>query len=385
MTTIGVHTHITNPLTSGYMGYLACVESWAKVADQVVVVDGGSTDDSIPVLMDWLGPLANRVRVISTEETHWGTGEKWFWPQIAINRQVGFSSLDTDWAIHVDADHVLADCVNRDLLERELQSVREHLVSSFWVSAFENGTLVQRTRSRAWIVNRNRTLHQDTQTGYGIDAKSGSHLDYPIGVCLIHTFVDPSNRAQKQYLLGNYIQSSGVVDIDTVRYGHFFFSPTQCIHKCRRLDLMLSRFCGNAPSRTRSLVIQNQIPDEYVLHHLSCERLLEQDHPTPVKHVIRDYFSPAFLGAMIARQPHTTERLLLDILRVERRLRTAWMYARGYRGAVDRQRHAILPHSKHPDQPLDVCQLYTEQNEFLPKWAVIGETYETQKLMHCKI
>ena len=41
--TIGIHTHITNPLSSGYHGYPACVDSRLSIADEVIVVDGGST------------------------------------------------------------------------------------------------------------------------------------------------------------------------------------------------------------------------------------------------------------------------------------------------------------------------------------------------------
>ncbi len=139
MTKIGVHTHITNPLSSGYLAYLACVESWARVADKVVVVDGGSTDGSIPLLIDWIGQLANKMHVISTPETSWGKGQMWCWPQIAINRQVGFASLATDWAVHVDADHVLHDDISREAFQSELNKFTQSYVLSFWVSGFKGG------------------------------------------------------------------------------------------------------------------------------------------------------------------------------------------------------------------------------------------------------
>jgi len=41
--TVGVVTAITNPLSTGYLAYLAFVDSWSKVADQVILVDGGWT------------------------------------------------------------------------------------------------------------------------------------------------------------------------------------------------------------------------------------------------------------------------------------------------------------------------------------------------------
>jgi len=48
---IGVVASITNPLTTGYLAYLAFADSWSKVADEVVIVDGGSTDGSLEFFM----------------------------------------------------------------------------------------------------------------------------------------------------------------------------------------------------------------------------------------------------------------------------------------------------------------------------------------------
>ncbi|MEO0271936.1 MAG: glycosyltransferase [candidate division WOR-3 bacterium] len=366
MVTVGVHTHITNPLSSGYLCYLACIESWARVADEVVVVDGGSTDNSIPFLMDWLGPLARKVKVISTPETYWGAGEQWFWPQIAINRQVGFAALQTDWAIHVDADHVLSDTVTRKTLLTELQSAASESVLSFWVSAFSGDQLKYRVRSRQWIVNKRK---HDIE--YGIDEESRVHLDYPINAKSCAFFLDPVTGVRKSFLVGELIRSSGTLDIDTIRYGHFFFTVEQCIYKCRRIDLAISRYLGRAPSKLRQITTDNKISLNK-LTPLTKDQILSLGHPMPIKKLIDWCWQRDMLGGVMYSS-YAADRLFLRLFQLERKLRTYLMRQRGYRGGLDKLKFMTLNDSADHNV-LNICDLFVQQNAYLPKWARLATT-----------
>lgn len=376
MATIGVHTHITNPLSFGYLSYLACVESWARVADEVVVVDGGSTDNSISLLMDWLGPLARKVKIITTPETYWGAGEQWFWPQIAINRQVGYAALQTDWAIHVDADHVLSDVVTRELLETECARATDSYVYSFWVSDFAEGRLRHRIRTRSWIVNKRKASENGITVAYGIDVKSRTHLDYPLIVRKGVRFLDPLTNVQKQFLAGDYVAHGGILNIDMFRYGHFFFTFEQCLYKCERLDRVLSRYVGRAPTRALGLLLEpRQVSDRIVVdrggNRLSKESVLSWQHPAGIKRTLSFFWMPEMIGSLISQRHPLRGKIehgLFQLLRIERRLRTAVLRLQGFRGALDRVSFVPIEDFDSKTEPLDVAKLYSWQNRYLPPW-----------------
>ena len=236
---IAVHTHITNPVTSGYLTFLASVESWARLADQVFVIDGHSTDNSLDLLNRWV--KGQNVTVISKPETHWGTGRDWAWPQIAINRQVGLEAASAyDWAIHVDADHLATDAMTRQRLENALESAKHGDVWDLKVLSNSTGT-ANAFRRRAWIVRTGAR-----SVAYGMEAGQETGLDYPVKAQVTRTFRDPITNHAKSYTVGPRVPSSGVVDVEVVKFGHLFFEPDQLLAKCIRLDEGIARYLGQS-------------------------------------------------------------------------------------------------------------------------------------------
>ncbi len=366
-TTIGVHTHVTNPLSSGYLGYLACIESWARVADEVVVVDGGSTDGSIPYLLSWLGVLAAKIKIVCTNESSWGTGQLWFWPQIAINRQVGFEALETDWAIHVDADHVLHDTISREEIVTSLKDANLSYVHSFWVNAVQDGQIKRRIRTRAWVVNKRKVVHDGVKIGYGIEERSGVHLDYPLRAYKYGGFLDPLTGWGKEYCVGDYVEPGSVLEIEVFRYGHFFFSVEQCISKCRRLDLALARYSGNSPSSNLQVVLDNKIPQAPAADSVSKDQMLDWPHPKCIKRVLSEHYRMGMIGGVRSpqsKESNTKQYLVGKWLHVTKRLQTAWLRSKGYSGAILQQQWQPLDTPIR--QPLNVRDVYAEQDRYLP-------------------
>ncbi len=297
--TIGVHTHITNPLSSGYLCYLACIESWARVADQVVVVDGGSTDNSVPLLMDWLGPLSSKICVISPPEAYWGTGDNWAWPQIAINRQIGLEHLDTDWAIHVDADHVV-DMGSMTSFLQQIEAVSNRTLLSMWVGSYHNGSYHRRVRTRAWILNWSLIKREKLPYAYGIERRSGTGLDYPLRIIDQRVFRDPVTGVSKSYYLGDTISAELTTELECLRYGHFFFTKEQCLNKCMRIERAISRFRGSPVRNEHEIEIELKLKD--IIRFEKKEEILSKSHPPEIARVIENFYTEGMLGGAVYRE-----------------------------------------------------------------------------------
>jgi len=102
---IGVATTVTSPLSQGYIAYLACIATWSKWADQVVIIDGGTTDDSYKVLKNWSS--STNYEAYYLPETYWDLHGCWHEAQWGINEMVGLNLLKTDWAFVIPGDHII--------------------------------------------------------------------------------------------------------------------------------------------------------------------------------------------------------------------------------------------------------------------------------------
>lgn len=94
---ISIHVNITNPEYNQYP-YLEAIASYCDLADEVVIVDGGSTDGSLEKIKQ----LNEKIKIV---ENLWPQDE-WSWEQIGVNTNIGFENCTGDWAIKVDIDYI---------------------------------------------------------------------------------------------------------------------------------------------------------------------------------------------------------------------------------------------------------------------------------------
>ena len=93
---ISAHCNITNPERWGYP-YLESIKSFANFCDEVIVVDGGSTDGSLDKLK-----LIPKVKIIQGEEWKYNFD----WLTMGRNLQRGLEECKNDWCFKFDIDYI---------------------------------------------------------------------------------------------------------------------------------------------------------------------------------------------------------------------------------------------------------------------------------------
>ena len=95
-----------------------CLEAIKDIADEIIVVDGQSQDDTVVLVKKF-----KKAKVISTTNK----------PMFHINKQMGISACKSDWILQLDADEVVTTNLKKEILsilEKHPNSVDEN---GFWI------------------------------------------------------------------------------------------------------------------------------------------------------------------------------------------------------------------------------------------------------------
>lgn len=226
--TISGHTLITNPETLGYP-YLESIKSFANFCDEVIVVDGGTTDNSLKKLRK-----IPKVRIVKGDVWE----EDFWWGSLGKNINLGYLECKGDWAFHFDTDYIFHEDNVRDL-KRKLED--SHLPA-------------------AEITKMNFVLSNEcyAKDNYAllVNKKDFPAIRYGIGLhergpeCL--SFLRPIARkyTRKDGLeTGEPIKMSVIrverLDVPIYTYDFTFMTKKQVIYLRKRFDRALHSFKGN--------------------------------------------------------------------------------------------------------------------------------------------
>lgn len=275
---ISAATFVTNPWSSGYVIYLPAIQSFLDLADEVIVVDGGSTDDSLERLSGLRGH--DKIRVVSTDQTYWGPGDAWERAQFGIQRQVAFEMSEGDWVIHFDADHLLHERERPRLLEqlRRLQDDRRDVLYAFRLVQWADGRYQKIRKLKRWCINKKLATDRHINIGYGLKHCTGGN-ERPIWLDRKASFIDPVTKVEKYYYRGEAYPHYAVLDCSLYKYDHFFLDTQQLERKLQRFENMRARSAGRAAAPIER--------DERPYRLISPEAFLDnQHHPQ----VLREFF-----------------------------------------------------------------------------------------------
>jgi len=166
--TIGVHVTITKPTEQGY-AWKEAITNYLQFADQVVVVDGGSTLEELK----WITMQSSKIKLVTLD---WP--EKWHWSELPKHNQLGLESLDTDWAMRMDIDYLIheSDHANLKFVLNKL-SKENWLLASLTKKVILNRHKYYKKCDLPIIINKDRA---GTAIAYGYDPKIDSDWCFPI-------------------------------------------------------------------------------------------------------------------------------------------------------------------------------------------------------------
>ncbi len=236
---ISAHTFITNPLSSGYYICLPAIQSFLDFADEVVVVDGGTTDGSLERLRSLRG--AEKLRIISNEFSYWGQGDLWERPQFGVSREIGFQKCIGDWAICFESDHILPE-TGRENLRGQLEELGSvGLLFSFPLRRCRNGGMHPDLKKRKWwCLNKRLIEARNAKIVWGVHTSGGN--ERPVAADESCSFIDPASGIVKPYWKGAYFPDDGTLQTHLDVYDHFFFNGEQMQSKLQRFENMRARW-----------------------------------------------------------------------------------------------------------------------------------------------
>jgi len=350
---IGVVTTSTNSFSRGYLAYLACLDSWCKWADHVIIVDGGTSDDSYEILKQWT--QRSNWEVYHSPTTFWGGNGLWHAAQWTINTTEGLKKLETDWAFIINSDYVLDLRTVHDV-RKTLGENEEALCAVFRrVKLTNEGNFYSVYPGVA--LNLKKLREKGLIFGFGVNSQTNQLSDAPIYLRQQTRFID-ANKSVKTVFRGDIMKPDMSLDLTSVVYGHFFFNFDQLVDKLLDFWLVYQvRYAKRATKSRRMFIFEFGLTKEGSILPKHVE--LAKPHPPEVKKLIDHFYRSDMIGHGNKLKPLPVQKAI----RVYQKIRSIIFQKSSFPSVQDVQRWEELNLDAGPT--LDLAALYARQDEYL--------------------
>ena len=320
-----------DPIKLNYQTLFACLQSSAKIFDEIILADSGIEETSYALF-----PHAARAKIVKVQNnvTKWDVTAKFSPNQVNDMVNEVLKTTDSEWLFFVPADHVLTE-----FSLSELKDELALLKTEYWVRIKRFKMRVDEDKkcsfaydSRMFALNLCR-LKELKQFPYvmGVNEKNNIILDFPIlasGFCgLIN-----QNGAKIIVPKGDFL-CGGVKTLSSIEAfvaDHFFYTYEQAV--AQRLSFFESfNSRANGSAMLRCSDIQRMIHKEKK-KCLSKDELLAMEFPSEFREVLKNYYREDILGRFVDNMDFYFYK---NLLAVERRLRTVLYRSLGYRGVFE--------------------------------------------------
>lgn len=358
--TIGVVTTSTNAISRGYYSVLAAIDSWGKIADQIVIVDGGTTDATYDTLKDWTE--YRDYKVLHSPETYWDLHGRFHLAQWGINTRIGMEHLETDWAVIIPGDHVL-DVPTAKNLRQELAHHKNTTALKFKRHRYRYGDHVT-TDYKFYFLNLRKIRSERLNVAWGLDKVTNHTPDDPIVYDSETRFVDAVNGAEKRHLAGVTLSIPAQLEsLSCWSYGFYFFTKNQGLSHLKDFHLCCNvRYFGRPP-QTEAWHMEREHLDK-IQGFIGRDEELKKHHVPEIRKLIENYYRPDMIGAAVYQQlnPVPIQKYLKIIQRSFHYAQTLRFMCSGFPSVIKNQKWSAL---NEKNTLLNLRGLYEEQDAFL--------------------
>jgi len=286
---------ITNVTKFGYP-YIESIKSWLPVADELVIIDGGSTDGSIEEI-EKIGD--KKIRIVSDSETKWE--DDWSYWRMGKNFSRGYHECVGDIIIKFDIDYVLhedaylkQDKENNMRIQFQRAIDDNQLIISFNRFNFAILDRYYIKSEKTLAVNRDACKRRNIPVDYGLDPKRWAWGYEPI----------VANEEKNKIKTGTLLRTSGNTmifsKIKVFNYG-FCFSTKEQVAWARQRHLLAEVRQKSLGSNidveynleklktNKTIGLRNHIRDvKGYLENRHCTKLIIEEHPKVMWDLIRN-------------------------------------------------------------------------------------------------
>jgi len=367
---IGILTVSTNPLTTNYQMFFACVNAWSKIADEIIVVDGGTTDGS------YQSNLINqeakqKIKIIYNSKTHWDFDEGFSSNQINTMFNEGLKHATSDWIFVTGADLIPYPCQKSNLI-RELNNCSKNpwvkLDRSFFYS--KNKILKSNNANHALNMNWLNEHYPDKEV-YGLNSRTLFINDYPIIREKGYREYHPQTKEKINIWIGHSIENGGSKVLQSIRFylaPHYFYSYEQEINQIEKFyEYFIVRHLGRFKMPKKYFISKHP----KIKGFRTKSELLDYPIPSEMKEIIDQFYQFGMIGGTVVEfgyEKSINYRLVLKYYTQINKVYSIFARLLGLRGVLDSA--DIQPiDCINNSVPVKVVHLWEKQNKYFKKYA----------------
>jgi glycosyltransferase involved in cell wall biosynthesis len=264
---ISAHCNITNPEAMGYP-YLESIKSYVNVCDEVIVVDGGSTDGSLEKIAQ-----IPKVKIIQ--------GHKWErdfdWTILVKNIQIGYEACTGDWAFKFDTDYVFHERYEKEL-RRVTQSTNHLPAIEMMKRNFVTVNMCYDKNNYPFLLNK-----KFPNIVYGIGHDYNNKTD---GATFLYPIIKSGER--DGIATGEYLKVQSVrMERSPIRiycYDFTFMTVEQIKEQRERFNNSLERFIGKNLGSNSFDVFKNMMIGRFKM----CKKINVEEQPEIIREKVRN-------------------------------------------------------------------------------------------------
>jgi len=349
---------MTNPLSLNYFTYIATLESWAAVVDEIIVVDGGTTDSSYNMLSD---NVKDKLHVVANDVTKWSLSEDFSPNHINSMLNEGIKVCTGDFAFLIGADFVLHS-KDRDTIFNELSVYKDETWLRFsrykYILNLNNAVKVSDNRGSVVLnMNKIRTISNFPYI-MGISSESNIIYDYPIEAVDYCGFI--INNASNVIIPRGNLLRGGDITMSSIRVfvpDHFFYTfDLATFQRMKFFEYFNSRAIGSAKiSKLESLFMNNKSSyGSYPLNYY-----LNLDIPADFKNIINMFYDSNMIG--LNYSSHVYLSFLKPFFRIYRKIKTTILRLFGLRGLFE---EIYWSNDRSKIKYFNISEFYQKQNKY---------------------